>query len=95
MTTERQSERINTHHVETTPARTSGFEQPYTIFDRRQKYLIIFIVSVAATCEFSLDFAIEYPLAHTAQSPALHQTSISRHYHQSLKISMSPSSWST
>ncbi|KAL1589777.1 hypothetical protein WHR41_01555 [Cladosporium halotolerans] len=49
MTTERQSERINTHHVETTPARTSGFEQPYTIFDRRQKYLIIFIVSVAAT----------------------------------------------
>ena len=26
-------------------------EQPYSIFDKRQKALIVFIVSVAATCE--------------------------------------------
>jgi hypothetical protein len=33
------------------PGSTPGTDAPYTIFDSRQKWLVVFIVSFAATCK--------------------------------------------
>lgn len=39
-------------HTNSTPvALTAITEAPYTIFDKKQKWLIVFFVSTAATCE--------------------------------------------
>lgn len=52
-------------------------EEPYSIFDKRQKSLIILIVSTAATCEFTSVRVGDTRLFITKQSPALLQISTS------------------
>lgn len=40
-------------NASTTPERDRTPEPPFSIFDKRQKWLIIIIVSTAATCKFA------------------------------------------
>lgn len=53
-----QKEQPESSIPDSTPQTSANAEPPYTIFDKRQKRLIVFIVSFAATCKSRYDISL-------------------------------------